>query len=82
MMSRELAMQRIGKALHDLCQPLTTLQCRPRDGGSGGNSAGVSRGGELGLEECGRLSQAVTEMRDLVRAEARTAAEASMGVAG
>ncbi|MCU1324000.1 MAG: hypothetical protein JWM43_3649 [Acidobacteriaceae bacterium] len=57
-------------ALHDLCQPLTVLQCRLE--------IGLLRGGEAtqaavveSLRECKRLNAAVHAMRELM--EQRTA---------
>jgi hypothetical protein len=58
---------KMSQALHDLCQPLTTLQCRLE-------IAQLSRAPEdyrdavgFGLAECDRLIEAVGVMREIVR---------------
>jgi hypothetical protein len=60
--------KRIGKAVHDLCQPLTTLQCRLEMATLLGTAEAYREAAELGLAECMRLSEAVGEMRAIVRA--------------
>jgi hypothetical protein len=60
--------QRIGKALHDLCQPLTTLQCRLEMAHLLGTAEAYREAAEMGLAECARLAEAVASMRTIVRA--------------
>jgi signal transduction histidine kinase len=60
--------KRISKALHDLCQPLTTLQCRLEMAKMQGNAEVYREAVELGLADCLRLSAAVGSMRAIVRA--------------
>jgi hypothetical protein len=60
--------ERIGKALHDLCQPLTTLQCRLELAGLIGTAEAYREAVRLGLVECERLVEAVGAMREIVRA--------------
>jgi hypothetical protein len=60
--------KRIGNALHDLCQPLTTLQCRLEVAKMQGTAEAYREAAELGLAECLRLSEAVGSMRAIVRA--------------
>jgi len=67
----EREIKRIGTALHDLCQPLTTLQCRLEMAGLVGTPEAYREAVEMGLMECGRLAQVVGSMRDIVRAAAR-----------
>jgi signal transduction histidine kinase len=62
------ARQQLSKALHDLCQPLTTLQCRLEMAGVMGTADGYREAVELGLAECSRLIEAVNAMRGMVRA--------------
>ncbi|HEY5057202.1 MAG TPA: hypothetical protein VII58_13640 [Acidobacteriaceae bacterium] len=64
-------MQRLSKALHDLCQPLTTLQCRLEMAGVIGTATAYREAVEHGLDECGRLIDAVDSMRGMVRAAAQ-----------
>ena len=59
------------KALHDLCQPLTTLQCRLELAGVMGTDEAYREAVRLGLVECERLVEAVGSMREIVR-EARS----------
>jgi hypothetical protein len=61
-------MERMGKALHDLCQPLTTLQCQLEMAKMLGTAEAYREAAELGLAECVRLSEAVGSMRAIVRA--------------
>jgi len=63
------AMEQIGKALHDLCQPLTTLQCRLELAGLNGTAEGYREAVQLGLAECGRMVEAVGLLREIVCAE-------------
>ncbi len=60
---------RIEQVLHDLCQPLTVLQCKLElsllDGGEEATHAAVVDG----LHECKRLNAAVMTMRELVLKE-------------
>jgi hypothetical protein len=59
--------KQMSKALHDLCQPLTVLQCRLEIGGLTGTSESYREAVSLGLVECARLMKAVESMRDIVR---------------
>ncbi len=61
------AMRQLSKALHDLCQPLTTLQCRLEMAGVVGTADAYREAVELGLDECVRLMDAVEAMRGVVR---------------
>lgn len=67
---RERVMAQIGEALHDLCQPLTALQCRLEIGRmtaltSVGEDAAA--GWAECMRECERLNVSVTAMRTLVQ---------------
>lgn len=70
------AMRQLSKALHDLCQPLTTLQCRLEMAGVAGTAEAYRQAVELGLEECSRLMDAVESMRGIVRAAVQKAESA------
>jgi len=73
--SRESEIKRIGVALHDLCQPLTTLQCRLEMAELVGTPEAYREAVETGLAECERLAAAVGSMRDMIRAATRDAIE-------
>jgi hypothetical protein len=60
-------MDKISQALHDLCQPLTTLQCRLEIAQLSGNDEDYRDAVTLGLVECDRLIEGVGVMRDIVR---------------
>ena len=67
-LSGEDGMERIGKALHDLCQPLTTLQCRLELAGVIGTDQSYREAVRLAQVECERLAESVGSMREIVRA--------------
>jgi len=69
--SRGDGMKKMGMALHDLCQPLTTLQCRLEMAEMTDTPEGYREAVVLGLSECARLVEAVGSMRGIVRAAAR-----------
>ena len=61
-------LEQVGRALHDLCQPLTTLQCRLEIAGLVGTAEAYRDAVELGLVECGRLAEGVQSMREILQA--------------
>jgi hypothetical protein len=61
-------MERMSRALHDLCQPLTTLQCRLEMAGVLGTVEAYHEAVEMGLLECGRIAEFVEAMRQIVGA--------------
>jgi hypothetical protein len=61
------AMEQIGRALHSLCQPLTTLQCRLEMAELLCTMEGYRESVKLGLLECGRLVEGVESMREILR---------------
>lgn len=77
--SREREMRQIGTALHDLCQPLTTLQCRLEMAELVGTPEAYREAVETALGECGRLAAVVSSMRDLVRRANERAAGSAAG---
>jgi hypothetical protein len=60
-------MKQMGRALHDLCQPLTTLQCRLEIAVMTGTGEAHREAVEQGLADCARLTEAVASMREIVR---------------
>jgi hypothetical protein len=64
-------LQQLNKALHDLCQPMTTLQCRLEMAGVLGTADAYREAVEQGLTECSRLIEAVDAMRGMVRTAMR-----------
>jgi hypothetical protein len=68
-------LDRISKALHDLCQPLTTLQCRLEIAQLSKTPEDYRDAVKLGLVECDRLIEGVGLMREIVRT-ARSAEQA------
>jgi C4-dicarboxylate-specific signal transduction histidine kinase len=64
----------ISQALHDLCQPLTTLQCRLEFAELLGTMDGYREAAAAGLVQCSRLVETVGSMREVLRA-ARMAGE-------
>jgi signal transduction histidine kinase len=57
----------LSKAIHDLCQPLTTLQCRLELAELLGTPEAYREGIEEGLAECRRMMAAVNTMRAVVQ---------------
>jgi hypothetical protein len=66
--ARGTTMEQMSQALHDLCQPLTTLQCRLEIAGLVGTEQAYRDAVNLGLAECARLMDGVGSMREIVRA--------------
>ncbi len=62
------AMEQIGRALHSLCQPLTTLQCRLEMAELLCTMEAYRESVKLGLAECSRLVEGVEAMRSILRA--------------
>ena len=62
------AMEQIGRALHSLCQPLTTLQCRLEMAELLCTMEAYRESVKLGLAECGRLVESVESIRAILRA--------------
>ena len=60
-------MSDMNTALHNLCQPLTTLQCRLEMAGLVGRPEAYREGVEEGLAECRRMMQVVGAMREVVQ---------------
>ena len=63
-------LRELGRALHDLCQPLTTLQCRLELAQLQGTAEGHLEAVEKGLVDCERLTELVKSMRVMLRAAA------------
>ncbi|HEY4380670.1 MAG TPA: hypothetical protein VGN01_10025 [Acidobacteriaceae bacterium] len=75
--SANIALEEIGRQLHELCQPLTTLQCRLELSTFVGTIESYREAVAAGLEQCSRLVERVESMREILHAvheaEARTA---------
>jgi hypothetical protein len=61
------AMERMSQALHGLCQPLTTLQCRLELAELVGSVEAYREAIVLGLAECARLMDGVGLLREILR---------------
>ena len=64
---REGGIEQMSEALHALCQPLTTLQCRLELAGIVGTDAAYREAVRLALVESQRLSEMLIAMRGLVQ---------------
>lgn len=73
-------MKQMDMALHELCQPLTTLQCGLEIAGLTGTPEAFREAVEMGMTQCARLVQVVGSMREILRA-ARPAEAVECGVA-
>jgi hypothetical protein len=71
---RDQELRRISAALHELCQPLTTLQCRLEMAELVDTPEAHRQAVVLGLAECVRLTAAVVSMREALRAVMQQAA--------
>lgn len=71
LMTREQLLEQIHADLHDLCQPLTALQCRLEIGRMLGHDSALHEAVEGGLEETQRVFEAINQMRQrLLREDA------------
>jgi hypothetical protein len=59
--------ERIDRALHGLCQPLTVLQCRLAMGDLIGEPDAMREAIREGLQECARMNQTVGTMRAVLQ---------------
>ncbi|MDP9052622.1 MAG: hypothetical protein M3O31_18165 [Acidobacteriota bacterium] len=62
------ALDQMGRALHSLCQPLTTLQCRLELAELVDTMEGYREAVTHALAECTRLVEGVGLMREILRA--------------
>jgi len=68
----ELFLQDMERELHDLCQPLTALQCGLELGQMCGDEGSLTTAVESGLREASRLFRGIQDMRErLLRELAR-----------
>jgi len=63
---REETKQELAKGLHDLCQPLTTLQCRLEIAMMDPTPDEMQQAIEDGLAECVKLNAAIRRMQEQV----------------
>jgi hypothetical protein len=59
--------ERIDRALHNLCQPLTVMQCRLAMGDLLGEPDAMREAIREGLQECARMNQTVGTMRAMLQ---------------
>ena len=65
-----IALQQMDSDLHDLCQPLTALQCRLEIGKMIGDEGALQEAVDGSLEETQRMFEVIARMRQhLVRAQ-------------
>jgi len=74
--SRAQEWRQMGTALHDLCQPLTTLQCQLEMAEMIGTAEAYREAVAAALAECGRLCAAVASLRSAVSTASQRAASA------
>ncbi len=67
--SRERLLEAMHRDLHDLCQPLTALQCRLEVAQLVGDRASLREAVDGGLEETQRIFAVVARMRSCLRAQ-------------
>lgn len=63
----EAEIRRLGGVLHDLCQPLTAVQCRLEMAQMLDTAEDYREAALVAAAECERLAQSVTEMRTILR---------------
>ena len=61
-------MEQMGKQLHELCQPLTTLQCSLELAGLTDTTEAYRVAVRAALNECARVAERVRLMREMVLA--------------
>ena len=79
--SADAVLDEMGHALHDLCQPLTTLQCWLELAELLGTIEAYREAAAAGLAECSRLVEIVGSMRETLRT-ARMAGEGASRACG
>lgn len=62
------SMKQMNEAIHLLCQPLTTVQCRLEMASLVATTEAYREAVETGLAECRRMVEAVEAMRGILRA--------------
>jgi hypothetical protein len=80
MTARDAYTREIEKGLHDLCQPVTTLQCRLELGKMAGDSASLLEAVEGGLLEMRRIFEAIGRFRERMQSIGVMADERMEGV--
>jgi signal transduction histidine kinase len=63
--------KQLSAAVHDLCQPLTTLQCRLELATLTCTPESYREAVDDGLIECRRMVEAVESIREILRAESQ-----------
>ncbi|HEY5214182.1 MAG TPA: hypothetical protein VIJ38_14300 [Acidobacteriaceae bacterium] len=63
LMTREELLEQMHADLHDLCQPLTALQCRLEIGRMQGHESALQEAVDGALEETQRMFEVINQMR-------------------
>jgi hypothetical protein len=66
---RNTVLEHMHAELHDLCQPLTALQCRLEIGKMLGHDSALEEAVEGALEETRRMFEVIARMRQRLRKE-------------
>jgi ribosomal protein L29 len=66
---RETSLEELDQALHELCQPLTALQCRLELGRVIGDRSSLQEAIDGGLEEAKRVCVIVARIRTWLRTQ-------------
>lgn len=70
--------KQIGAALHEMCQPLTTLQCSLEMAALTDTQEAYREAMETGLAECRRMVESVESMREILHQAKREAESEEM----
>lgn len=75
-------MKQLSAALHEMCQPLTTLQCRLEIAALTDTQEAYREAMESGLAECRRMVASVESMREILHEAKREAESEERGESG
>jgi len=67
--------KQLSGALHDMCQPLTTLQCRLEMATLTDSIEAYREAAQTGMAECRRMAESVCRMREILQVSAGQEAE-------
>ncbi len=71
-LARETLVEGMDRLLHELCQPLTVLQCRLAMGELSDEQSAMREAIGAALGECARLNHAVHAMREMLATALRS----------
>ncbi len=69
LMTRDELLEQMHADLHDLCQPLTALQCRLEIGRMQGHESALQEAVDGGLQESKRMFEVINQMRQRLQRE-------------